>query len=90
MDEKRIHCMGCGAKSPEVETEYTLISSRFGWRLARRTARDGSAILEWRCPTCWAKYKLEKTGEGMADGPSSSRRSELITPAPTRRDPPKR
>lgn len=83
MDDKRIHCLGCGAKSPEVETEYTLISSRFGWRLSRRMARDGSAILEWRCPNCWAKFKAERA----ALPPDSNR---LETPPPSSVIPPSR
>jgi hypothetical protein len=91
MDEKRIHCLGCGAKSPEVETEYTLISGRFGWRLSRRLARDGSFILEWRCPNCWAKFKSERAASGDGETPPSSRRPDLLTPpASSRRDPDKR
>ncbi len=50
-------CCDCRARSPDVETEYTLISSRFGWRLTRRIARDGALSLEWRCPGCWGRYK---------------------------------
>lgn len=90
MDDKRIHCLGCGARSPDVETEYTLISSRFGWRLSRRMARDGSAILEWRCPSCWAKYKAERAAlpPDSSEPPLSSRR--IDTPPASRREPPKR
>jgi hypothetical protein len=70
-DARSYQCIDCRAKSPVVETEYTLISSRFGWRLSRRVNRDGSLILEWRCPTCWARFKEQKQmamtpGEGVA------------------------
>lgn len=83
MDEKRIFCLDCSAKSPEVETEYTLISGRFGWRLTRRMARDGSAVLEWRCPTCWAKYKAEKA----ALPPDSQEPAPISRPPSSRRGP---
>lgn len=76
-------CVDCRAKSPVVETEYTLISSRFGWRLTRRTERDGALTLEWRCPACWQRRKAERQlamtpSEGNAtfgyEPPGSSRR----------------
>jgi hypothetical protein len=78
-------CVGCRARSPEVETEYTLISSRFGWRLTRRFDKDGRFAMEWRCPTCWQRYKSEKQ---LATTPSeglpaySEERSERPTPPP--------
>ena len=52
----RAQCADCRALSPENRSEYTLISSRYGWRLAR-VVRAGKQTLEWRCPTCWAVYK---------------------------------
>ena len=61
-----IQCVDCRAPSPDVDTEYTLISSRFGWRLTRKQGRDGAVILEWRCPECWARFK--------SGAPPSSRR----------------
>jgi len=72
MDAPEIRCIDCRAPSPDVETEYTLISSRFGWRLTRRLERDGATTLEWRCPACWARYKQLKAASGE---PPSSRRS---------------
>lgn len=83
-DERSYQCIDCRAKSPVVETEYTLISSRFGWRLSRRVGRDGVLNLEWRCPTCWARFKSEKT---LATTPSEG--SPVFgTPPSSRRKPP--
>lgn len=53
-------CIDCGARSPPTNTAYTLISSRFGWRLSRRRTESGELVLEWRCPECWAKYKRDE------------------------------
>jgi len=53
----RRSCVDCGRLGPETETDYTLIGSRFGWRLRKERAKDGTVILEWRCPQCWAEYK---------------------------------
>jgi hypothetical protein len=53
-------CVGCGKKSPETETNYTLISAQFGWRLTRYKSPDGSLVVEWRCPTCWREYKKSR------------------------------
>jgi len=50
-------CVDCKRLGPETETDYTLIGSRFGWRLRKERAADGTVILEWRRPQCWAEYK---------------------------------
>jgi hypothetical protein len=50
-------CVGCGKQSPVVESDHTLISTRFGWRLTRKVSPEGALILEWRCPSCWSAYK---------------------------------
>jgi hypothetical protein len=50
-------CDGCGASAPETNTDYTLISRSFGWRLTRRTLPNGALAMEWRCASCWKKYK---------------------------------
>ncbi|MFI5301453.1 MAG: hypothetical protein ACHREM_25480 [Polyangiales bacterium] len=50
-------CADCKKPSPETDTNYTLISSRYGWRLTRSRGPDGKAIVEWRCADCWRKYK---------------------------------
>lgn len=61
-NEDRQHqvCVGCRARAPDTHTEYTLISSQFGWRLTRRIDRDGTFMMEWRCPACWQRYKNER------------------------------
>src|SRR5689334_10921552 len=53
-------CIDCGALSPETETNYTLISSQFGWRLSRTRMPDGTFVVEWRCPSCWKEFKQRK------------------------------
>jgi hypothetical protein len=50
-------CRGCGTVSPETNTEFTLISSKFGWRLSRSAEKDGRNELVWRCPACWQDFK---------------------------------
>ena len=50
-------CADCAKEAPETETDYTLISSQFGWRLSRRGMVDGTYVVEWRCPECWREYK---------------------------------
>jgi hypothetical protein len=68
-------CVGCGKKSPETETNYTLISAQFGWRLTRYKSADGSLVIEWRCPSCWREYK-------RARQPSVPELSRPPTPPP--------
>jgi hypothetical protein len=53
-------CVRCGKEAPETDTNYTLISARFGWRLSRATQQDGSVSLEWRCPECWLAFKQSR------------------------------
>jgi hypothetical protein len=60
--EDRNHCVDCGAEAPQTNTDYTLISTRYGWRLMPRVQADGSRVLEWRCKTCWAKHR-ERVGK---------------------------
>lgn len=85
-DARSYQCIDCRARSPAVETEYTLISSRFGWRLTRRVGPDGALSLEWRCPTCWTRYKNGRQtattpGEGVPavglEPPPSSRKGNI-------------
>ena len=53
-------CHDCKTESPEVETNYTLISSRHGWRLHRGTDAEGRTVMQWRCPECWARFRNRK------------------------------
>lgn len=51
-------------KVPPLDDESALISMKYGWRLTRRVATDGTATLEWRCPKCWAEYREKKQAVG--------------------------
>ena len=82
MEERRAHvCRDCRTRAPVTDTNYTLISSRYGWRLTRKTAPDGTFSVEWRCPRCWERFKQSKVtsitpGEGVpaATTPSTIKR----------------
>jgi len=50
-------CVDCGKKPPPTDTNYTLISTRHGWRLTRGTDKEGRRVMEWRCPTCWLAHR---------------------------------
>lgn len=50
-------CVGCGRKSPPTDTDYTLISSRHGWRLTIETSPNGRRHPIWRCPACWRRRR---------------------------------
>jgi hypothetical protein len=82
-------CVDCHELSPETETNYTLIGSRFGWRITRRKDADGNMLVEWRCPACWRAYKAARNesvpqstrfGPGIGDPASGTRRA--ASPAP--------
>jgi hypothetical protein len=62
----------CGKQAPETETNYTLISAQFGWRLTRYKRADGTLVLEWRCPTCWREFKRSRNGASTNGPPASS------------------
>jgi hypothetical protein len=56
MSDKQ-RCVDCSRESPETNTNYTLISAQYGWRLQRTRRADGVVVVEWRCPECWRRYK---------------------------------
>jgi hypothetical protein len=57
-------CVDCSVTSPPAETNFTLISARFGWRLSREVdARSGELMFEWRCPECWAQFRVRRARE---------------------------
>jgi hypothetical protein len=58
----RHHCVDCGVVSPETETNYTLISARYGWRLTRQVDVAGRSQMEWRCPRCWEVFRRAQAG----------------------------
>ncbi|HSC88177.1 MAG TPA: hypothetical protein VLC09_12930 [Polyangiaceae bacterium] len=56
----RYQCVHCSKLSPPAESSFTLISSRFGWRLGRRLDRtSGEWQFEWHCPDCWSQKPPE-------------------------------
>jgi hypothetical protein len=59
-------CVDCGAQAPDTNTNFTLISSAFGWRLRKVEDR-----MEWRCPACWRAHKLGAAPTGTL-GPQTS------------------
>jgi hypothetical protein len=67
-------CVVCGIQSPKTETNYTLISPKFGWRLSRRPADDGTFIVEWRCADCWTKHKEKQAESARRPNKPRSRR----------------
>jgi hypothetical protein len=79
---ERQTCVDCRDLSPETDTNYTLISSRFGWRLTRTTDAAGKLVVEWRCAACWQLYKAAR-GEPVPDstrfGPSVTQRAPSET-----------
>jgi hypothetical protein len=54
-------CTDCGASVPAQDDDSTLVSIKYGWRLVRHADDSGTMVSEWRCPTCWKRYR-ESTG----------------------------
>jgi hypothetical protein len=74
-DAKGEVCIGCGKQSPKTETNYTLISPRYGWRLSRERRADGTFEVEWRCPECWRDHRGSTLPtSGPVSGPVSSQK----------------
>jgi hypothetical protein len=82
-------CVGCGKKSPETETNYTLISAQFGWRLTRYKSADGALIVEWRCPTCWRDFKRARNSGTDEATPSRPSQPPMASQPPPRPSPPR-
>jgi hypothetical protein len=78
-------CIECGKKSPETETNYTLISAQFGWRLARRRDENGGFVVEWRCPDCWRSHKKRAQDDGPPPPSTAAVRPAAGTPPPATR-----
>jgi hypothetical protein len=53
-------CIACGRLSPETNGDTTLTTS-YGWRIRKGVGADGGAAVEWRCPTCWQKFKAAQS-----------------------------
>lgn len=65
-------CAGCGVAAPTACTNYTVISSRYGWRLSHVEGEPSARAVEWRCPTCWAKFRAQGQPWRPAYGQSSA------------------
>jgi hypothetical protein len=66
-------CIDCELEAPETSTDYTLISTQFGWRLQRRVLPAGTVVLEWRCPECWKRFKLRRDSDPLSGSDSNPR-----------------
>lgn len=77
-------CVQCGTEAPEANTDYTLISANFGWRVIRQVHPDGSHAMEWRCPSCWVAYKAIR-GKGSATTPKDAAPAAPAIPKGTSR-----
>ncbi|MDB4993374.1 MAG: hypothetical protein JWM74_806 [Myxococcaceae bacterium] len=67
----RHECVDCKSLAPPTNTNYTLISASFGWRLTRGVAADGLATMEWRCPSCWEAHKRAARGSLSGETPTA-------------------
>ena len=55
-------CIDCSAPAPETaQSDSTLISTRYGWRLSLNKSLDGTRVPIWRCPACWAAFRGRQT-----------------------------
>jgi DNA-directed RNA polymerase subunit RPC12/RpoP len=75
-------CVTCGKQAPETETNYTLISAQFGWRLTRYKRADGTLVLEWRCPNCWREFKRSRSAPTGSMGTGSRPAAERTSSVP--------
>lgn len=66
-------CVDCGTHVPPQDDESALISMKYGWRLTRRVDERGAAVLEWRCPKCWAAYRQRNPEDSSRSGRSDGR-----------------
>jgi hypothetical protein len=56
-DTGRESCVDCKKDAPETDSNYTLISQQYGWRLTRSKSSTGRNIHVWRCPECYEKFR---------------------------------
>jgi hypothetical protein len=69
---ERNKCSGCSKLSPEVDSEFTLVSPAVGWRISRTQLTDGSYSIAWRCPECWKRHRESKMTTKVDAAPSTS------------------
>jgi hypothetical protein len=52
-------CIDCGAQAPALaeDESTTIFTKATGWRLVLRKAAEGAHVPEWRCASCWQKYR---------------------------------
>jgi hypothetical protein len=75
-------CADCGKEAPQTETNYTLISAQFGWRLTRSKGPSGELVVAWRCPECWREFKKQRPGTITGNGQSDASPT-IPPPGPT-------
>lgn len=66
----REKCVGCAKMSPETNGEHTLTTS-YGWRIRKAFDAAGAPFVEWRCPTCWQRFKAAQVAAG-GDTPTTT------------------
>ncbi|HVY45026.1 MAG TPA: hypothetical protein VHB21_04065 [Minicystis sp.] len=72
---QRQTCIDCGKVSPETNSDHTLISAQYGWRVVKTDGEGGRWVMQWRCPTCWLRFKKARdAGTREGGSPPSSRR----------------
>ena len=52
-------CSWCSVKSPQATTNYTLISTKYAWRMILKLEANGRREPVWFCPKCWEKRKQQ-------------------------------
>jgi hypothetical protein len=72
-----IRCCECSAKAPDTEIESSPFLSALGWRVLRKDGPDGAYGVEWRCKSCWKKFKAI-TGSQAPPLASSRIRGSLL------------
>lgn len=77
--ETRYSCVDCRVFSPTIESSFTLISARYGWRLHRyRDGDSGRILLDWRCPRCWRQFREERRRRALESFPPLVPRSSGV------------
>lgn len=56
-------CDKCGMRSPKTQTDYTLITTKSGWRMTRKKKEDNTYEVIWYCPECWLHVKPASAAE---------------------------
>jgi|HubBroStandDraft_1064217.scaffolds.fasta_scaffold366102_1 hypothetical protein len=80
----RPECVDCRTLAPQTNTYYTLIGPIHSWRMSRASQPDGEVLIEWRCPTCWRRFKAAAaiTGTYPSSGKLQASRAANSTSVP--------